>query len=165
MTTQLGTSALETLERVGLCVHPYDGDHDHIGKHRRVAVRIDVSMPSPDAGTITLAAAGGTAVRQLPLTAFGAKGMVAELRDNALLHPSEHAARMLEHLLVHVARAAEHLKLRTLVLDPVAVADGGYCIDAAALTYHHSPDAPGIEYRLREGRDHVTESPRYHERP
>ena len=165
MTTQLGTSALEALERAGLKVHAQAGDHDHIGKHHRVSGRIDISVAEPHGRTVALTVAGGTAMRQLPLTDFQAEGMVDELQQNGLFHPSAHVAKMLQHLLVHAANVAEELDLRTLILDPIAVAEGGYCIDAAALTYRHSPPPHGIEHRFRQGRDNVLKSPRYHERP
>lgn len=129
-----------------------------------MTARIDISSLERKNGTIALTVVGGTAIRQLPLTAYQAEGLIHELRQNATFNPSEHVARMLEHLLVHVAQAAEALELRTLVLDPIAVAEGGYCIDAAALTYQRSPATHGIEYRFRQGRDNVLESPRYHER-
>lgn len=164
MTTQAGKPALEALERAGLVVHPEDGNHDHIGKRHRLAARIDASVGEPHGRTIALTVAGGTAMRQLPLTPFEAEGMVHELRENARFHPSDHVERMLERLLVHVAHIAEALDLRTLVLDPVAVAEGGYCIDAAALTYHRSPATHGIEHDFRQGRDNVLETPRTHER-
>jgi hypothetical protein len=164
MTTQLGISALEALERAGLTVHATDGDHEHIGKRRRMTVRIDVSSNEALGRTIALTVAGATAIRQLPLTDIQAEAIIHELRANATFHPGDHVARILEHLLLRVGHIAEELDLRTLVLDPVSLAEGGYCIDAAALTYHRAPTHHGIEYHFRQGRDNVLESPRYHER-
>jgi hypothetical protein len=130
--------ALDDLERAGLRVHATDGDHERIGK-RRLTARVDVSIGEPHGRTIALSIGGGSTFRQLPLTTHQAEAMVRSLEGTGAFKPTEHVVRMLELLLLHVAETAEDLDLRTLVLDPVAVAEDGYCIDAAALTYHRSP--------------------------
>jgi len=164
MKTHISRGALDDLAREGFSVHPEVGDHTHIGDRHLTVIRIDISLNEPHGRTVVVTAGDHTALRQLPVEELQAQALVEEFHQAGVLHASEHFKRTLAHLLTRLSEVAERAGIETAVLDPIHLAEGGYCIDSASITYQSTPPVPGKDFQLQQGRDHVVRSPRYHER-